>query len=40
VPSGADAKDGKYPTKSVYGRVLAKLAEHDRILTERVVLRG
>jgi predicted ATP-dependent protease len=40
VPSGADAKDGKYPTKSVYGRVLAKLAEHDRILTERVVQRG
>ncbi|HEX6102491.1 MAG TPA: AAA family ATPase [Alphaproteobacteria bacterium] len=40
VPSGADAKDGKYPTKSVYGRVLAKLAEHDRILTERMVLRG
>jgi predicted ATP-dependent protease len=40
VPSGADAKDGKYPAKSVYGRVLAKLAEHDRLLTERVVLRG
>jgi predicted ATP-dependent protease len=40
VPSGADAKDGKYPTRSVYGRVLAKLAEHDRILTERMVLRG
>jgi predicted ATP-dependent protease len=40
IASGADAKDGKYPSKSVYGRVLAKLAEHDRILTERMVLRG
>ncbi|HXV24757.1 MAG TPA: ATP-binding protein [Alphaproteobacteria bacterium] len=40
IPSGADAKEGKYPARSVYGRVLARLAEHDRILTERVVLRG
>lgn len=40
TPSGADAKDGKYPARSVYGRVLARLAEHDRILTERLVLRG
>jgi predicted ATP-dependent protease len=40
VQSGADAKDAKYPAKSVYGRVVAKLAEHDRLLTERVVLRG
>ena len=40
IPSGADAPDGRFPAKSVYGRVLAKLAEHDRLLTERVVLRG
>ena len=40
TPSGADAKEGKYPTKSVYGRVLARLAQHDKLLTERVVLRG
>ena len=39
VPSGADAKNGKYPSRSVYGRVLAKLTEYDRLLTERAALR-
>jgi hypothetical protein len=40
VPSGADAKNGKYPSRSVYGRVLAKLTEYDRLLTQRATLRG
>lgn len=40
VASGAEAKDGKYPTRSVYGRVLAKLAEYDSLLTKRVVPGG
>lgn len=40
VASGAGAKNGKYPTRSVYGRVQAKLAEYDRLLTERIVQKG
>ncbi|MGH7187377.1 MAG: Lon-insertion domain-containing protein, partial [Pseudomonadota bacterium] len=40
VASGAGTKDGKYPSRSVYGRVLAKLAEYDRLLTERAVQKG
>ena len=40
IKSGAEARGGAYPASSVYGRVLAKLTEYDRLLTRRAVYAG
>ena len=37
MPAGAPDASGRYPDDSVFGLVAAKLAEYDRILTERKV---
>lgn len=39
VPTGAADAEGNYPADTVYARVLARLANFDRILTERATHR-
>jgi predicted ATP-dependent protease len=39
MPVGELDANGAYPPDSVYGRVVQRLSEFDRILTERATLR-